>query len=253
MPAYKTKAFFNSNGATFENIKLGLAWLISCALKTSAKIGLLAVPAKTTFDNLEKFLGKQFVSAIKKNNSISLHGVTIELLTEKIPKYTYSGPILALYPTQNLLNILDALEGEKDILVLPWLFAKIQDWVQTWSANEYGQTAIVATISLPPLVEKAMQGLCCMINKSTGITHPSDRSATIHLFVMLHKARVELDLVAIRRWLVAVAKLKPSDADEIQEIAKKVLEGKRLRYETGQWKANIIDIWQSELAVKNKS
>lgn len=98
------------------------------------------------------------------------------------------------------------------------------------------------------VVLMAMKSLAARVNRSTGISHPSDKKATIDTFKILKKYKEHYDPIEIKSWLILKADWEPKFADDVAKIAKGILEGKSFRstQKHASYKSNIIDLWREE-------
>ena len=94
-----------------------------------------------------------------------------------------------------------------------------------------------------PIVAAAIDSLSGRVNKSTGISHPSDRDAAITLFKILKENGTFYKPDEIRAYLVSKHSWNTKDADQVAKVATDILDNKRLRHGRGGWKPEIYDIW----------
>jgi len=241
--------YINSEGPNKEAISKGLYWLLQTCNSNNQDKALIAVPVKNNIlppSVISEVIGIQAAKSLVKKKAVKLENVDVKLLTERESIYSWNGPILAIYPTKKLLDKIDGLRDVTDVLVIPWSMDEVKFWINTWSANELGKPeSDLKKISLSnPVVEEALKSLTMCVNVSTGITHPQDRSRCIELFKKLKDAGEIFNKEEIRAWLVAEGGWKPEDADEVVNVAEAVLEGRRLRSSSGNWRDDIVEEWK---------
>jgi len=256
--------FINSHGPDKPAIERGLKWLFNiCMGKTCEGRGLVAVPQKSNISEgvVSEVLGEKVSKVLAKDDKVFMPigppGFELHLMTKRKEVRNWEGPVLAIYPDEDLLNKLDAVNGVTEVLVIPWLKEEAEDWIETWSAKELDDTSRADESSREtkpaisnPVVEEALRSLTIVVNVSTGISHPYDRGRTIDMFEKLKEAGEPYDLKEVRNWLIRKG-WEPRHADDVVEIGKKVLEGKRPRKERS-WKADIVDDWRKSAKSKQR-
>lgn len=255
MKARRSSLYIKSNGPNKSVIAKGFAWLLELGNNdVNKRSALLAVPVKSNLRGvISSVIGGAVVKRLEKGEKVTINStVQVSLLTERETIYSWDGPILAIYPTKKLLDKIDGLPGATDVLVIPWTLKEVQYWIDTWSAIELGGAPQI-NISKPfsnPVVETALESLTHRVNLSTGITHPSDRSAAIELFKILRDAGIPYDPNEVRAWLVAQGGWNPKHADDVKKIAIDILARKRLKDGRGSWNEKILDIWKEDAKKK---
>jgi len=241
--------YINSEDPNKEAIFEGLDWLLQTCNSNNQNKALIAVPRKDDIlppSVISEVIGIQAAKFLVRNKTVKLGNIDIKLLTERESIYSWNGPILAIYPTKKLLDKIDGLRDVTDVLVIPWSMNEVKFWINTWSANELGKPeSSVKKFSLSnPVVEEALKSLTMCVNVSTGIIHPQDRSRCIELFKKLKNAGEMFNKEEIRAWLVAEGGWKPEHADDVANVAEAVLEGRRLRSSSGNWRNDIVEEWR---------
>ncbi len=197
---------------------------------------------------IPKVIGTKFANALAKGHKVKLPNSSgeLSLLTESQTIYECNGPILAIYPTKKLLDKIDGLFDVTHVLVIPWIFEDIKQWVETWSAHELGSEAPEPTriAKLNPVVIEALKTLTSTVNLSTGIHHPSDKAAAIDLFQRLKNSREDFGPSKVRMWLVSEGNWDPTLADDVMKVAQAVYEGRRVRGGKPIWAEDIIEQWR---------
>jgi hypothetical protein len=232
----------------------GFQWLLNLAKNDpKKKSALLAVPILSNLDyDITSVLGKILVKKLVAGNRITLNSILeLSLLIERRPLYSWNGPILAIFPSKKLLDIIDRMSNVTDVLVIPWLLKNVQDWIDTWSAIPLGSTvSSKPLLNIDPILEVALESLTRRVNLSTGVTNQSDRDAAISLFRILYEDGIPFDPENVRKWLVTIGRWNPKDADEVQKIASGVIAGKQFRVKIFGWNNNILESWKER--AKNK-
>jgi hypothetical protein len=195
---------------------------------------------------LETVLGPATVKKLSKDNKVRFKGGTIELMTERIKPYSWSGPVLAVHPSPQLLDLVDSLRSPSEILIVPWRRDEGEPWAQMWSARELGSSVEPYPKRFSnPTVRAALESLTHRVNLSTGLAHPSDRAAAVTMFRLLHDAGEQFDPDEIRAWLISELDWQPQDANEVTDVANGVLAGKRFRLRSsGEWVPDIVNLWR---------
>lgn len=255
----RRKLYISSYGPMEEPIKQGFVWLWDTAVRENTLRAYLAVPTLRNLDGVvADCLGNAFVKELKRDKRMSVShegaSLTIGLLTERIDPYSsYQGPALVLYPNARLLEKMDDHDKVTDVLVVPWIMADIEEWIQIWNAQELGagdQQPNEPAFS-DPVVEAALKSLTMRVNLSTGIAYPSDRDLAVWIFLRLNQARIRYNLIEIKGWLVRHG-WRSKHANEVKKIAAKIQSGKRVRIHSRREMLvdNVVEIWR-ESALKS--
>jgi len=96
------------------------------------------------------------------------------------------------------------------------------------------------------VVERALESLTAIVNLSTGITDPRDRASAVQLFEILRNGGERFTPEEVKAWLVGKGGWKAIHAQEVTEVAQKVLERRRLKSGTHRWRPDILNIWRVE-------
>lgn len=248
MEADTSRWFIDSHGPDTSALKTAFSWLLKkIGASSENRRGLLVVHGK---GNLESTVGAVFGPAVAKKlgkeNQVRIRGSAIELMTERIKPYGWSGPVLAVHPSPRLLDMVDSLSTPSEILVVPWLRDEVEPWIQMWGARELGSSAEPDTKRFSnPTVRAALASLTRRVNLSTGIAHPSDRAATVEMFRLLYAAGEDFDPPEVRSWLISELNWQPKDANDVRDVAEGVLSGKRFRASGyGAWVPDIVERWR---------
>lgn len=249
----RTEQYIESHEPQEDAVKMGFQWLSQIGNEDASKQeALLATPVKQNLEGVvESVIGDSQVKELKKKNPVTAGEVEIRHMTKRIDVPTWDeGPVLAIYPNKGLLDKIDDMRNVTDVLVVPWNRDEVQFWIDQWGATELGSDETGQGGRTTPeisdlVVEEALVSLNTIVNVSTGLTHPSDRSQAIEMFKILHQNGHQFDPATLRMWLVAEKSWSPKNADEVQEIAEGVINGERFQYESDRWADDILDQWRS--------
>ncbi len=249
------KLYIPSYGPAAEPIKKAFYWLLDTAVREGRERAYLAAPTLHNLDGaISEALGEDLVKLLQRDKSITvtLEGASLnlDLLTERIDSDSiHKGPALVFYPNARLLEKMDDHYGITDVLVVPWIMQDIQEWIETWNAQELGMEhrQVDEPAFSDPVVEAALKSLTIRVNLSTGLGHPSDRDAAIWLFRNLKRENIRYNPIEIKGWLVRHG-WRTRHANKVKEVAEKIQNGKRLRtyHKSDVWVENIIEIWRED-------
>ena len=255
MKKKRVSVYVKSQGPNPQAIEDGLRWLDSICVSTQKCSALIAFLGKLQSQRvMSEVIGEDFAKALARNERFKLphSSVELSLMTERERLYSWDGPVLAVYPSKKLMDNIDSLFGVTHVLVIPWTLEEIQYWIDTWGANELGTkpTKSKKKHVSNPVVEEALISLTARVNVSTGLSHPLDKASAIDLFRRLKAKGEHFDPEEVRAWLVAEGNWKPKDADDVAEVARGVIDGKRFRYTRSRWKNDIVEVWREEAEKK---
>lgn len=247
----RNRYYIHTEGIDENAMRLAFAWLLESVKRSETAVSaLLAIPVKANLRGIiSKVIGERIARELASGKAVPLSQSSSELrlITQRSKLTSWrGGPVLAAYPTKELLDMLDDMRMITEILVVPWRLAEVQYWIDTWTPLEIRSSAPAPrAISVKnPVVVEALKTLTQTVNLSTGISHPSDRLATIDLFRRLKEAGEHFDPSEVRAWLVSQGGWNSQDADQVKSIAESILAGKRLRSSGKFWADNIVEQWQ---------
>ena len=240
--------FIYSEGPSSNSVKKAFEWLV----KYPSEKGFLAVMGYGNLRGaISDVLGDKAVKTLIKKGSLVLSGKEILLITKRKP--TYSGdnlPLVVFFPTSKFLDEMDSIPNVSAMLVVPWIMKEVEPWIRTWNATELGakKKKVVPTLVKNKVVEQALKSLTACVNVSTGITHPRDKDRAVQTFIILRDGGEMFTPDEIKAWLIAKGGWKATDAQEVAEVAQKVLDRRRLRRGRPTWRKGILKIWRKEAA-----
>ncbi len=243
--------FIRSEGPQSPAVVRAISWLLDRAKTTQKGFIFVAVLENLRSGIVGDVLGEAAAKALMSQGKLTSSGVEIQLVTAS--KTLYDGqnsPIVTFYPDEKLLDQLDSISNLSAMLVVPWRMEDIELWIKTRNATELD--ARERQEKPPPLVrskvvERALKSLTMMVNVSTGLIHPLDRDRAIQTFEILRDAGEPFTPEEVKAWLVAAGGWKATHAQEAADIAKKILEGRKLK-KLGKpaWRPDILEVWKHE-------
>ena len=152
----RKRYYVHAEGPDEDAMRFAFAWLLESVKRSQAAVtALLAIPVK---DNLRgiitKVIGDKVARYLASGKAVPIEqsASDIFLITQRIePTGWRGGPVLAAYPTKELLDILDDIYGVTEILIARGACAErsscgphvsIQYWI---SAKRHGTTKISVT------------------------------------------------------------------------------------------------------------
>jgi hypothetical protein len=162
--------------------------------------------------------------------------------------FPHPGPVVvSFWPGIEDLEQLDSAQELKALAVVPWL----EEYIDTWRAAR-GANDLLGTRATPeaptlsdPVVEAALRSVTRMINVSTGLANPRDRSTAIHSFKILRRNGHTIDPGEIPAWAMANG-WGAEDARELGELARGVLAGRGYRAGASPFRSDIIRVWREK-------
>lgn len=235
-------------------VKEGFQWLLKNTRSNDMNECLIIIPSlnslKYESDSAHKGIESLIPgisSKLIKNKSVTINGITIKLITEKT-RITYTrASVLAIFPAEKMLKIIDNYFTENDIFLVGWVFEDIQEWIETWNALDFSSKyeVIHKPQKLNPIIIEALKSLTMSVNMSTGINHPSDYCSAVDLFRILQRESIDYDPKTIKTWLKVEEKWKEDFADDVMQIATKIKARKRIGGCKGDyWATNIFEKWK---------
>ena len=219
--------FYSSRIAnTTPVVQRGIAKLAEVAIALKANSAWIITPAKSNLGGfISSAIGEPAADALAKGKPVNLSETCVlRHYTEKTLPFSGDGsPILLCYAGKALLNKVEGLRNVPALIVLPWNMEDVQPFIDAHAPVDIlTNKAPAASKVTNPVVEQALTSFIRAINKSTGISHPSDKSRAIETFRILQQAR---------------------HADKIAEIA---ANPSKFRAGTGGgWREDILDQWRT--------
>lgn len=140
------------------------------------------------------------------------------------------GPVLAVWLDEKDLGIFDDAKSIEALCAVPWVADEITSWVKaTGALNLLDPTKPPPSASIgDPVVLEAMQWLTGVVNLSTGLAHPNDKSRAVGAFRLLKKGRHAWVPEEIHAWALANG-WKSRHAEQLRDLAERIAAGKSVR------------------------
>jgi hypothetical protein len=159
------------------------------------------------------------------------------------------GPILAVWPSDETLNLIEEWHNPSALCVVPWRLAAIEKWrLSRRPVDLLGQAeaALEPTIS-DPVILVAMETVSHFINVNNELVQHEDKAAAVDALRKLHRAGHRLDPTELEVWALADG-WGPRGAARLREFAEKISQGRSLRIQGFQWRADAVESWRAEAA-----
>lgn len=220
----------NSASLDKDAVADGFKRILELCASLSHNAVILHLPTKKHLEQLSNLLGQATIRKLKKDNYSSWNSITFTLNTERLEiSDSIEDIVLSLYPASKMIDNLNDLKRAKAIVVVPWMDKHRDELIKTWNPEIIGGAQEnVGSLELDPRLERALVALTSMINLSTGLTYSSDRESAIQLLRILHRNRIQLNPDNMKIWALQNG-WNSNGANQLQEFAQGVLEGKRYR------------------------
>ncbi len=205
-------------------IALQYAKVICEADERAPKVALIVhTMQQISSTSLSGFLGERQAKALKSRKPLSFEGGTLRLETMKtMPSIMRDTVAIVFYADEQLIDKVEDVNGLNGIVAVPWVAGELDSWASRWGAVVHGEEQRPqAKIIEDPVVEKALVQLVQMVNSSTGIGHPRDKTKANETLRILRAKGHQIDAASIRSWVLQRG-WKSHQADDLGALAAKV-------------------------------
>jgi hypothetical protein len=243
------ETFYTSEIAnSLEVVKRGIQALMEAAKNRTARTAWIVCSSKGNLTGLiEGVIGGPAVKALQKGLQVELFkNCSLVFYHERaIPSSAEGSPVLVCFPDEALMQKIDSVRDLPILIVLPWVLENIKPWLLARGARDLlAKTDVNPSKISNPVVERALASMLAMINVSTGIVHPSDKSAAIEVFKTLRAAKEQYDPMEVGAWFVQKG-MDSKHASDIVSVANDPA-AFRSSSRTGNWGAKALERWRSE-------
>lgn len=250
----ETRRFYiDTSGPDDTAVREGWEWLLREATGRDERIGWVAVNGLDVASHLARAIGP-IASTLTSSRRVTTGGVSVGLITAtaaKTPRWE-AGPVLAVWPSPSLLSEIEDRRSPPALCVIPWTPGELDYWVTGHRPTELrsGETSTDTPTLSNPVVEAALDSLTLTSHIGSGPINLRDfreRAAAIQAFRILYDGHERFDPAEIAPWALAHG-WDSGGARELEEIAKKIQSGKRLRGTTGagiRWRSDALEQWRA--------
>ena len=237
--------YIDQTGSIPENLIRATSWMLNNAVDTSfLAIGYIG----QLIEIMSPILGENNVKEFSIKKEMRIKNIIIKLITKRdINYYANNNPLVGLYPDEDFLNQLDSISDINKMLIVPWSMNEefIHQWVKTWSSVTLGEQFLED--------EPIFIGNNVIINalksirigpKTSRILSEEEKRKCAWAFTLLLKENIEIIPEEVKSHLIRYENWKSTAAHEAYNIAKKVIEGKRVKKGKRPWRPDIIKIWK---------
>lgn len=235
-------------------------FLVTEILKTGAPPDILiVVDGKENFESYFEFLiAKNDIKKLRAGDIVKAGILSIRMTTPKSGFYDQPSNILAIYPSQNALNLIDDTKCEHNIVVLAWTEEEVKQWVTTWTPKvlqfkgDKPYQAPPPAALFDPVVEVALSELASSVNKANELTGPMDKRDAVETFRLLKKFGYTYDVYAVQAFLLRNG-WGSRGVDRACKIAEDIQNGKKLKAGATEWTDAWVSRWRAKVAEIQKS
>jgi hypothetical protein len=225
--------YFHEDLAGDEVVLEALKWLLARA-ESDGRDGVVVAPTRKHFAD-HQVLGLA-QRTFRCETAATLHkGGTVD------------GPILAVWPRDEVLAEIERWHRPSALCVVPWNLALIEKWRRARQPIDLlgqAEPAPKPTIT-DPVVAVAMESVSRFINTNNELAQQEDKAAAVDALQKLHRAGYPIDPVELEVWALADG-WGGRGAARLREFAEKIREGRSLRIQGFSWKSDAADLWRQE-------
>lgn len=173
--------------------------------------------------SLSRFIGEQQIKVLKSKRQLSLNGGRLRLETLQTLSYVLQDAVvIAFYASEKLLDKVEDVKGLSGIVAVPWNQGELDSWADRWGVIIHGEKPRPqAKILTDPVVERALLELVRMVNSSTGIGNPRDKSMANETLRILRNKGHQFDAEEIRSWALQQG-WRSQQANDLGTLAAKI-------------------------------
>jgi len=223
-----------------------MQWLLGSGNRTV----YLAVVQNSIVDNAcREVCGRAFVRDLIDRGTTSLDGHEVVLVTHhRMLHRPVATRMLALFPSKDFLDELDAIPLVSELLVVPWIPDDIRDWTAARNPAPLGQSQQARSpLHLgDPVVEVAIRNLDSSINRANGLVGGRDREIAVQIFRILRREGLPYNPDEVKAFLISECGWDAPLAERAKVIATQILEGRNLQEGQRRFVPNIVELWREE-------
>ncbi len=227
-------------------VRDGYAWLLQFAATNRLSGATIFMFQAQHIPRLADGLGPERATMLDRKRTLTEHGVTVAVHTSR-SRGRPADPVLGVWvDDRDLLDRLDAWRVPA-ICAIPWGNGVV-DWKARWRPVNIrtGEPAPDPGASVSNAVVAAgLETLTQLANLSNGLDS-YNRDIAAQVFVALRREGESFDPDEVRSW-AARHGWGASHAIELADLARKVIEGRRVRTGHSRLREDIVDQWRNEV------
>jgi hypothetical protein len=160
---------------------------------------------------------------------------------------TIRGPLLAVWPRDEMLDLIEEWHSPSALCVVPWQLEAIEKWRLARRPDDLlgrAETNPTPTIA-DPVVHAAMQSVSRFINVNNELVQTEDKAAAVDALRKLSRAGHRLDPSELEVWALADG-WGPRGAARLRDFAEKISQGRTIRIQGFTWRDNAAELWRQE-------
>lgn len=193
-------------------------------VRSSEVILLTHTKQQLRHTSLGSHIGEGAVKALLKNQTLSMPS-SARLRHETIKTigtFVRGAVVIVFYADEELLELVDGLDGIAGVVVVPWIPGDVDNWIARWNPIVHGKPQTEAADLLSDkTVERALTSVTRMINLAHGVLHPRDKQYADDVLRILRAKGHMLKAETIKSWAISKG-WKPDAASELAKLANRI-------------------------------
>lgn len=210
------------DAADVKNIQLGLEYAKKASRDFGWKTVWLVTNTKDDLSehwnpNLSGAQGMSTIKAVRDGTAVRIDSLTLQHTTfAGLLRSQIGQSILAVHPTQELLDRIDAMLGDSAVTVVPGV-KNIDKWIETWGPVDLttGERRPHLEITDPHVLEAVTN----IVTLKTGVSHAQDKQYAQRLFAKLRRNKRNVDPREIRAYVTRETGWGVIRAEQLAKIA----------------------------------
>ena len=225
--------YFHEELAGDEIVIEGLKWLLQRA-EDDGEEGVVVAPTRSHYEQ-RSILGYA-TRTFRCETARTLHA-----------RGAIRGPILAVWPRDEVLDQIEEWHAPSALCVVPWQLEFIEKWrlarrpVDLLGIEEVAPEPTIED----PVVLVAMESVNRFVNVNNNLAQPEDKAAAVDALQKLDRAGHILNPAELEVWALANG-WEPRGAARLREYAEKIRNGRSLRFYGFSWKPEAAELWRQE-------
>ncbi|GEM_PF-1646479 len=234
-----------------QRFSKGMDWLIKEA-KAAQGTGWVAANNRETIGRIARHpgLGRFAIFYKPAVTKVLIADCIIEIVTRsRIPSDGLGRPMLAVHPTPDFLNMLEAVPNIQKMLVIPWIAEEVDAWAKRYFAKDL-ENPDLPSIYVDEVAITAFKHLKFAFSESPPKSPAQNRAAICQTLEILVHNNIRFEPSALQSALIQKCGWEPVSAKQVAEISQIFLSDRvPVGYNgEGPWEPEIIKLWKIEAA-----